>query len=258
MIDLHCHLLPEIDDGPPDMEGTLALAGAAVAAGTHTMVAAPHVNTRHPNTAAAIRIAVGKVTAALAEARIDLQVLPGAEIGLTRLGDLEDDELHALRLGTGPWLLIECPFTSPAAGFVAILHHVQARGHRIVLAHPERCAGFQRDVGRLRACVEAGMLTSLTASSLVGGFGEQVRRFALQLVADGLAHNVASDAHDAHHRPPGMGAQLARAGLEEQTRWLCEEVPAAIVGGEPLPARPAFVRSAPRPGRRWLRGVRGA
>ena len=90
----------------------------------------------------------------------------------------------------------------------------------------------------LESLVRAGVLTSITAGALVGRFGGEVRRFALRLAGDGMIHNVASDAHDHAHRPPGMEAELEQAGLGSLAEWLTRDVPAAILSGEEIPPRP--------------------
>ena len=134
---------------------------------------------------------------------------------------------------------------------------MQDQGHGIVLAHPERCPAFQRDPELLESLVRAGVLTSITAGSLVGRFGSSVRRFALELMEAELVHNVASDAHDVDRRQPGMADELEHAGFGALTRWLTETVPGAILAGEEsVPAAPAASRSAaPRrsPQRKWWR-----
>lgn len=259
MIDLHCHVLPGIDDGPPTMEDSLALACAAAEQGTHTMVATPHVSWDWPaNDSVRIAALVAEVNGVFAREGVGITVVPGAEIAMTRAGDLEDSELQALRLGGGPWLLVECPHSPAAAGFEALVNALEARGHRIVLAHPERCPGFLRDRTALERLVHRGMVTSITAGSFSGRFGRDVQRFALDLVRDGLAHNVASDAHSTGGRPPAIAAHLESAGLASHVRWLTEEVPRAVLAGEsslppapPLPDLPrdGFVSRLLRRGR---------
>ena len=96
---------------------------------------------------------------------------------------------------------------------------------------------------RLRELVDRGALCSVTAGSLAGHFGQASRWFALELVRDGLAHSVDSDAHDAERRPPGLreGLQSAARQLPAMARleaWLAQDVPAAILAGEPVPERP--------------------
>jgi len=240
MIDLHCHVLPGIDDGPDTIEGSLELARASSAAGVRTIVATPHVNRRYPNDAATIARLVGELNERLRSEAIAIEVRPGAEIALTSIVDMAPEQIAELALGgSGGWLLIEPPFTPAAGGIDAILLDIVRQGHRVVLAHPERCPAFHRDRPVLESLVRAGILTSITAGSLVGSFGGDVRRFALGLVRDGLVHNVASDAHDHLNRPPGIAAELRQAHLQSLGGWFTEQVPAAILAGEEIPPPPA-------------------
>jgi protein-tyrosine phosphatase len=239
VIDLHTHILPGIDDGPATIEGSVALARAAVAAGTRTVVATPHVNSRYHNDAATIAGLTAELNVRLAAEEIALEVLPGAEIAITNVIEIEPSELAQLGLGGGRWLLMEPPFTPIAIGLENLLAALQRDGHRIVLAHPERCPAFHRDPAVLRSLVLSGVLTSITAGSLVGRFGGEVRRFSLALVRDGMVHNVASDAHDHVNRPPGIAAELGRAGLAPLADWLTRAAPTAILSDETtIPPRP--------------------
>jgi protein-tyrosine phosphatase len=239
MIDLHCHVLFGIDDGPGAIEGSIAIARESASTGTRTIVATPHVNWRYPNTAETIAIAVAELNERLAEEQIDVQILAGAEIAMTRIGDIAPDELARLALAGGAWLLVEPPFTPAASGLDTILIELQRQGHRVLLAHPERCPAFHRDPDMLEQLVRGGILTSITAGSLVGRFGEEPRRFAIALLRKGLAHNVASDAHDATSRRPGMASEIEQAGLGPLTDWLTRAVPAALLNGDAAtPARP--------------------
>ena len=254
VIDLHCHVLPGIDDGPETIEGSVALARAAAATGTRTLVATPHVSWNYPNDADTIARLVGELSARLATEEVALEVRPGAEIAMTRLADIEPAQLERLGLGGGPWLLIEPPFTLVSNNLDAILLDLKQRDHRILLAHPERCPAFHRDQRMLETLINAGVLTSITAGSLVGRFGGKVRRFALELARAGMIHNVASDAHDLARRQPGIAAELEQAGLGPLTDWLTQTVPAAILSGEErIPPRPPVAASPPAPPgrRRW-------
>jgi protein-tyrosine phosphatase len=243
VIDLHCHILPGIDDGPQTVEDTLELARAAAAAGTQTMVATPHVSWDWTNnTSASIAAHVEEVNATLTQAGIGITVVPGAEVALTRAIDLPDDELAALTLGGGPWLLLECPLSPIAAGLEMGIETLRRRGHdHIVLAHPERIPAFQRDPDLLERLVGDGFLTSVTAGAFAGRFGKDVERFARRLLAEGLVHDVASDAHSVQRRPPELGGPLTAAGLDAgQVDYLARAVPEAILAGAPLPPPPAM------------------
>src|SRR3954451_766136 len=234
------------------MKASLALARAHVIAGVRQVLATPHVTWDMPTTSEQVAEGAAQVNAALTEEGLPLEVLTGGEIAITRAAELGDEELRRLALGGGPWLLVESPLTPSAGHFDNALHHLQARGHRILLAHPERCPAFQRAPERLASLGRAGMLTSITAGALVGRFGSTVARYAHELVRDGLVHNVASDAHDTRRRPPGMRGELEEAGYGEHADYWCDEVPGAIVAGEQIPHPPP----APLPQRR-KRGLAG-
>jgi protein-tyrosine phosphatase len=254
VIDLHCHVVPGIDDGPATLEGSMDLAEAAEAAGITTLVATPHVSWRYLNDAATMREGVRAVRSAIRSEGIGVDVRPGAEIAISRIGELSDDELRGLRLGNGPWLMIECPLAQAGGDPEPILDAVHRRGHWIVLAHPERSPLFRRDPARLRALVSRGLLCSITAGSLVGTFGREARDFALALAREGLVHNVTSDAHDAVHRPPILREDIVAAAPEApellaRLEWLTQEIPHAILEGEVLPPAPP-ASDAARPRRR--------
>jgi protein-tyrosine phosphatase len=239
MIDLHTHILPGIDDGPETVEGSLELARAAVAAGTRMLVATPHVSWTYPNDPATIAARVEELRARLEAEGVPLELRAGAEIAMTRLVDMRTEDLLPLRLGDGGWLLVEPPFSPTVTGLEPLLFDLQRQGHGILLAHPERCPAFHREPEMLRELVSEGVLTSVTAGSLAGRFGGEVRRFALKMVREQLIHNVTSDAHDTVRRPPGVAAELHKAGLGPLEDWLTEEVPTAILGGAgEIPPRP--------------------
>lgn len=249
MIDLHCHVLPGIDDGPQTPEQALALARAAAAGGIETLVATPHVNRRYANDSASIASGVGRLREALAREHVSLALAAGAEVALSRALELDSEELASVCLGGGRWLLLEPPFKPAVPALAPTVAELQRRGHGIVLAHPERCPAFYRDVGLLESLIRGGVVTSITASSLTGAFGGAARSFALALADAGLIHNVASDAHDASDRPPVIAPHLQRAGLGGLSGWLTEDVPRAILAGEEIPARPRV--PAPSARRRW-------
>lgn len=231
-------MLPGIDDGPATIEDSIALVRAAEASGTRAMVATSHVSWRYPNDAATIALLVDELNERLSEEGIAVEIFPGAEIATTRMEEIAPEELKCLHLGDGPWILLEPPFTPVTTGLGAVVASLQNAGHRVVLAHPERCPALLREPQIVQSLVGGGVLMSITASSLVGRFGGEVRRFARRLVEDRLVHNVASDAHDTIKRPPGMVQELQAAGLGELSDWLTNAVPAAILSGEDIPARP--------------------
>jgi protein-tyrosine phosphatase len=254
VIDLHCHVLAGIDDGPESIEGSLALARIAAELGTRTIVATPHVSFRYRNDSATIARLVRETNAAIADAGLALDVVAGAEVALTRAAELPREELFALSLGRGPWVLLECPFTPIATGLDTLIHLLEEGDHRVILAHPERCPAFHRDPDMLSSLVQGGVLTSITAGALVGRFGRPVKRFALELADAEMIHNVASDAHDTAQRSPSMGAELEQSGLTGLAEWLTDAVPAAILAGEEeIPPRPRVAPTTASREPRWPR-----
>jgi len=238
MIDVHFHLLPGIDDGPAHLGGSVELAEAAVAAGVQTIVATPHVSREYPNRPEAIQRLAGRVAERLDAEGVQVEVLAAGELAADAAAELTGEQLRALTLGAGRWLLLECPFAREADSFEAVARRLQGRGFDILLAHPERSAPFQREPERIAALVEEGMLCSVTAGSLAGRFGETARASALSLADAGLVHNVASDAHNTGRRPPGAHEEIHGAGLGQLEEWLTVEVPRAIVEGAAVPPRP--------------------
>jgi protein-tyrosine phosphatase len=239
LIDLHCHVLAGIDDGPQTIEGSLALARAAHAAGLNTLVATPHVSARYRNQPATIVRLVAELNERLQAEGVALNVLPGAEIAITYLPELAPGLLPQLGLGGGPWLLVEPPFTAVAPGLENLICSLCEQGHRVLLAHPERCPALQRDHAVVPALAAQGVLMSVTAGSLVGQFGSEVKRYALELAGAELIHNVTSDAHNTDRRPPGIAHAIEQAGLAPLIAWLTEEVPSAILAGTEIPPRPS-------------------
>jgi protein-tyrosine phosphatase len=255
VIDLHSHVLPGIDDGPDDLRGSIHLARKAAADGTTQLVATPHVNWEMPTRAATMLAAVEALQSELDARSIPIRLRTGGELAITLATELPDEELVQLCLGGGEWLLLECPLTVAGAGvgLEQMLFEIQDRGYGVVLAHPERSPALQDRPDAVRRLTEAGMISSITAGSLSGMFGGTVQRCAYELMAQGLVHNITSDAHNTTRRPPEIRPALEAAehdlhGLMDLAGWLCHEVPAAILDGGPIPAAPA---PPPRKRRRW-------
>ena len=267
MIDLHCHALPGMDDGPASYAGSLAMARAAAGAGIEVMTATPHIRSDYAVAIDGIRRAVDALNARLHSEGVAVEVAPGAEVSLAKARTLVDTDLEALCLGTGRYVLIESPYGHLGPELETAVLGLHNRGFHPVLAHPERSPAFLRDPGRLRRLVEDGSLCSITASSLSGAFGPPVRSFALELLTGGFAHNVATDSHGATDRPPSS----LRAGLEAMeesvvhsdgyAEWLTDSVPRAILAGGPLPSPPSSglaLRPSSEPGRTRLRSRVGS
>lgn len=233
------HILPGIDDGSRTLDDAVGMAAEAKREGTRIVVATPHVSTRYDNDSCTVATLVDRLNARLDDERVEVQILAGAEIALTRVSQLADEELSRLTLGGGDWLLIEPPFTPVAPHLGAMIMAVMERGHHVVIAHPERCPAMHREPKMIADLVRAGALTSVTSGALAGRFGQRVRNFALRLLEESLVHNLASDAHDLLHRPPSLRSDAQRAHLDGLLDWLTLEVPMAILRGGSVPKAPA-------------------
>jgi protein-tyrosine phosphatase len=254
MIDLHCHILPGIDDGPADMDGALELARALVADGVATVAATPHYRYDHPRvTPDAILARCDELAAALAAEGIPLQVVPAAEVDINSAFGASDEELQDLSYGqTGRCVLVETPYSPIPSNFEDLLFRaVSLRGMNVLLAHPERNPTLLAEPARLEALVRRGVLLQVTAGALINPKRRsRSKRLALHLVEEGLAHVIATDAHSADgRRRPNMTAAVAAAARVAPTRadWLVTEAPAAILAGEPIPPPPSRLRRF-RPG----------
>lgn len=257
VIDLHCHLLPGIDDGPADVDGALALARAHASAGVEVAACTPHVSWEHPNRAPGIAQGVDALRRRLADADVPLRIVTGGEVALTLVAELADDELTGLHLGGGPWLLLEPPLGIPVPHLEGFVADIQERGHRVLVAHPERCVSFHQDPGLLGRLVAQGALAQATVGSVTGAFGRPPQRLVGGWIRDGLVHVMASDAHDVRRRPPGLAEPLRRAGQPDALiDWWCRDVPRAILDGAEPPERPSVPPSTRR--RWWRRAGRGA
>jgi protein-tyrosine phosphatase len=243
VIDIHCHILPGLDDGPANLDFSLAMARAAVESGTQLMVATPHIRADFDVDPDEIEPRVDLFNDRLQRERLPLRVLPGAEIGWATASELDDAALAMLSLGSGRRVLLESPYGRRAVDIEGIIAGLNDRGFQAVLAHPERCPLFERDRERLRKIIAAGALCSVTAGSMLGRFGETVRAFTIEMLRDGLVHDIASDAHDHIHRPPGLAAGFdevkeALPGIDKHIAWYTVTSPVAILAGNPLPEVP--------------------
>jgi protein-tyrosine phosphatase len=248
VIDLHAHILAGLDDGPPNLDASAEMAAAAVADGVRVMAATSHVNRGFALRAWELAAARADVMERLAADGIELELVQGGEISMSRLGTLEDDELEQLTLGRSRWLLLECPLSPGAPPMDAAVADLRTRGFEVLLAHPERSPAFMREPVALERVQAMGALAQVTSGSFAGEFGDTVRHAAFAMLERGLVHVMASDAHSARHRPPALHNALASFekrydDAEEQFDWMASAVPRALLDGAPLPERPDLPRA---------------
>jgi protein-tyrosine phosphatase len=244
VIDLHCHLLPGIDDGPPTLDGSLELARALAADGIEVVAATPHVRDDHPSVVPSeLAGRCAELRGALAADGIELEVVLGGELDLARGLEASADELRLVSYGqTGKYLLVETPYAELSSLFEEQLFELELRGFRLLLAHPERNPTFQTDPERLAEIVSRGVLLQVTASSLVQNHRRsRSARLARALVRRGLAHVIASDAHGPHvdRAPISEAVEVARRLAGRHAESMASETPAAILAGEQPPSASA-------------------
>jgi protein-tyrosine phosphatase len=243
VIDLHCHLLPGVDDGPATVDRSVELAAALVADGVRTVAATPHVRADYPDVVPAeLRERREALRQAIAAAGIDLEVVAGGELDLGRGLEASEEELRLVSLGQGGrYLLVETPYGPLSSLFEEQLFQLEVRGYGLLLAHPERNPSFQADPERLAQVVARGILLQITAGSLRLGRRSATTRLARGLVERGLAHVLASDAHGAavNRAPISAGLRAARELAGARADSMVMDAPAAILAGEPPVLPPA-------------------
>jgi protein-tyrosine phosphatase len=259
MIDLHCHLLPGIDDGAPDLDTALAMARMAVADGITTIACTPHIYPgMFENDSAGIRRAIEQLRGHLAESGIPLALTWGAD------AHVSPDLLPRLKAGTVPslndsrYFLLEPPHHVAPPQFDAFVFTLLAAGYVPVITHPERLSWIDDHYPMFCALSDRGAWMQVTAGSLTGRFGPGARYWGERLLDEGRVDILATDAHHPQRRPP-----LLAEGREAAARWvgaaeathLVETRPLGILENwapEAMPQRPRSVR-ATRGSNLWRR-----
>lgn len=233
MIDLHCHILPGLDDGPTDVEHSVEMALQADRDGIHTICATPHIRHDHDVRIAELPGHVARLNTAIVAAGGSATVVTGGEVAETIVADLTDVELAAVSLGGGGrWILLE-PRPGPLSDSLAdTVRALSARGFRSLVAHPERHLSADM-LHRIRALVADGALIQATAATMSDSPADRGMRI---LAGAGLIHVLSSDSHH-----PRLGREVAIAkGLQvlggidpvaEYLPWVRDLAPAAIVAG---------------------------
>jgi len=246
MIDLHCHILPGIDDGAKTMEESLAMAESAIADGITHVVATPHSSSEYS-------FDFGRVCAA----RGELQFRIGDRLQLATGCDfhLNPENLVALRrspaqfcINQKDYLLVEFNEFSIPPAMDQALHHLQLASLRPIITHPERNGILRAQPERLLRWVRVGCYAQITAGSLLGTFGTGAKSDSLAWIAQGLVHFVSSDAHNTSSRPLQLSAAREIVGSqfgEETAKALFLENPLAAFEGRALPYVPEVADQRP-------------
>ena len=235
MIDLHSHILPELDDGSQSLVESLAMARMAVQSGVTVMVATPHcMDDRAQQVYAAWRL----LREALRDTEIPLKLYLGMEIFGTA------DTVRLLRAGRlfplngSQYPLIEFSFRSTGEEETQILYQVLRAGYRPLVAHPERYGYVRENPELINLWTKMGCLLQVNRGSLLGRFGPGAQRMAAELVERGFVTAVATDAHSLRVRTPWMKdiqTLLSQEYSPQLARKLLLQNPQHILRNEPLP-----------------------
>jgi protein-tyrosine phosphatase len=245
MVDLHCHILPGLDDGPGRIEESLEMAETAIADGITHVVATPHSSDRYCFDFATVR-----------RLREELQNRIGNRLKVATGCDFHLNPENLAALGREPrqyclnqrdYLLVEFNEVSIPPAMDGTLHQMQLSGLRLIITHPERNVILRSHPERLREWVRRGCFVQVTGSALTGGFGMTAEQLALGWIGQGMVHFVASDAHNNRMRPLRLRPAYDRVALqfgEEKARALFQENPQAAFEGQDLPHIPELGEGA--------------
>ncbi len=204
LIDIHCHILPGIDDGPASIHDALKMARLAAKDGVHTIVATPHCFDGVYNCQGQdVVTRCEEFNAVLAHENIDLKVLPGAEVRLTPELCRAVEQGRALTLADSQsWLLLELPEMFIPDAVDMTIRSLRDAGVTTIIAHPERNSMIMGKPEVLDRLIRIGAEMQLTADSLLGGFGKDSKKLALQLLKMSVHCYLGSDGHCAKKRKP--------------------------------------------------------
>ncbi|WML30303.1 CpsB/CapC family capsule biosynthesis tyrosine phosphatase [Neobacillus sp. OS1-32] len=197
MIDIHCHILPGIDDGPQHFHESIEMAKAAVEEGiTHLFATPHHLNGQYENVKSDILNYVLSLNQHLQSEKIPITIHSGQEIRIHRelLFSLANDEILTLD-NRQEYLLLELPSGEVPKYTLEMVYELKLRGLTPIIVHPERNRGFIENPLLLFEIIQEGGLTQLTAGSVSGHFGKKIKSFSETMIEHHLAHFIASDSH---------------------------------------------------------------
>lgn len=204
MIDIHCHILPDIDDGAKDMVEAVEMARIAYKEGITQIVATPHYIEDGEYLSEGIDEKVKKLNSILKEKEIDLEILAGNEVYITPNMVSLIENKHINTINDTKYLLIEFPFFDIPNYTEDIIFELKLRGLTPIIAHPERNKAISENLNMLIKYIDMGALCQINSGSITGKFGKETMETALDLVKHDMIHVVASDGHSMRGRKPSL------------------------------------------------------
>jgi len=193
MIDIHCHILPGVDDGPMTMEETQQILSEAQKAGVKTIIATPHYSKRLYDNGMAVQVFDRVKTEAK---NYGIKLYRGYEIKIDQYPARMPVEYGDLDLNGSKYILLELPFDRVPSYTFDLIYKLQLEGFSIIIAHPERCRKLSEEKKIFEQMYDIGCLMQIDAASIIGAHGWRAKRFARKVIKSGKAAFVASDAHD--------------------------------------------------------------
>ncbi|HEX6860393.1 MAG TPA: CpsB/CapC family capsule biosynthesis tyrosine phosphatase [Caulobacteraceae bacterium] len=250
MIDLHCHMLPGIDDGAPDLETSLAMARMAVEDGIEVTACTPHIMPGvYDNNGTDIKQRIDDLQGHLDAEGIALKLVCGADTHIA------PDMTHGLKDGRIPsladsrYMLFEPPHHVPPPRLEYAVFDVMAAGYHPIITHPERLSWIESHYDTMTKLAQAGAWMQITCGSVTGNFGKRPQYWAERMLDEGLVHILATDAHNLRNRRPVMSKarELVAERLSEQAATdMVLTRPAGVLDNVPPDKLPERV-GAPRP-----------
>ncbi len=223
MIDLHCHILHRLDDGPETAAESMQMSQALVRAGYSMVAATPHMvpGTAWMPSIDVIKTQVLNLNQAIKDEGLKLDIVSGMEIAIDPQIPELLDQGRLLTLGNSSCLLIEPPFQQLPSGWEQVIFSILARGYSVLLAHPERCAQLAANQSLIDRLIEAGVILQVNWGSFLGQYGRAAVRTARQMAGNGQIHCLSTDSH----HPEGLNLHK----MQVETVRLC-----GIIGQENL------------------------
>jgi protein-tyrosine phosphatase len=206
MFDLHCHILPGLDDGAPDLSVSIEMAKAFVADGVTVAACTPHILPGlYLNSGPQIRQATADLQQVLDREGIPLKLVTGADNHITPSFVAELRSGHLLSLADTRYVLVEPPHHVAPPRLEDLFFSLLVAGFVPILTHPERLTWIESHYQTVQRLAQAGVWMQLTAGSLSGAFGRAPRYWSERMLDEGIVHILATDAHDVERRPPNLG-----------------------------------------------------
>ncbi len=243
MYDLHCHLLPGIDDGAPDYENSLAMARALVDQGVFCVACTPHILPGlYHNTGPQIKEAVAALRVRLKEAGIDLKLVSGADNHIAPDFVAALKRGHLLPIGDTSYVLVEPPHHVAPARLEELFFDILLGGYTPVLTHPERLSWIESKYDVVQTLAAKGVWMQITSGSVCGRFGSRPKYWAERMLQEGLVHILATDAHNLSSRRPDLAQGRDKAAQlvgPEEAHHLVVTRPLGILRNTPPKDLPA-------------------